>query len=54
MVKLESQQKPSVALTKKELITIIFSYFKTPKPQNLALVMFKGQAPWGDKTSITF
>jgi len=26
------------------------SYFKTPKPQNMALVMFKGQAPWGDKT----
>jgi len=23
-------------------------------PQNMVLVMFKGQAPWGDKTSITF
>ncbi|KHD04684.1 hypothetical protein PN36_19715 [Candidatus Thiomargarita nelsonii] len=35
--------------------TYVFNtYFKTPKPQNLALVMFKEQVPWGDKPSITF
>jgi hypothetical protein len=50
----QSLTKFARALYGDESVRCYYTYFKTPKPQNPVLVMFKEQVPWGDKTSITF